>query len=106
MGHVWHYLNDFITIGTTGSGECAFNCQLMSHMCGRLGIPLAPDKCEGLTMSHFPWDRTRYNCIRGTPPKGEIEPAKVSRRVAVRGTTHTKGVGLLSRAIATCSHSR
>ncbi len=36
-------------MGASGSGECAFNAQVMSHMCERLGVPLAPEKCEGPT---------------------------------------------------------
>ena len=47
--YTWHYLDDFITIGAPNSGECAFNRSLMSHMCRRLGVPLAQDKCEGPT---------------------------------------------------------
>ncbi len=47
--YVWQYLDDYITISATGSGECALNYQLVLHMCGKLGVPLAPDKCEGPT---------------------------------------------------------
>lgn len=44
---LWHYLDDFITVGSPGSGECGFNCSLFRHMCNRLGVPLAEEKCEG-----------------------------------------------------------
>ena len=44
---LWHYLDDFITVGGPGAGECEFNCSLIRHMCNRLGVPLAEDKCEG-----------------------------------------------------------
>ncbi len=47
VGHIWHYLDDYITIGDPSSGECAFNCLLMTHTCDRLGIPVALEKCEG-----------------------------------------------------------
>ncbi len=45
--HVWHYLDDYNTVGSPDSEECALNCRLMSHICEQLGVPLAPDKCEG-----------------------------------------------------------
>ena len=31
--HIWHYLDDFITIGAPDTGECQFKCQVMSHVC-------------------------------------------------------------------------
>ena len=46
---VWHYLDDYITVGSPTSGECAFNLDLMVHLCQRLGIPLAVDKQVGPT---------------------------------------------------------
>ena len=45
--YFWHYLDDFITIGEPRSGECRFNIELLHHLCGRMGIPLTLDKCEG-----------------------------------------------------------
>ena len=39
--YLWHYLDDFITIGAAGEDECQFNCDLMSRACEILGIPLA-----------------------------------------------------------------
>ncbi len=51
VGHIWHYLDDYITTGDPSSGECAFNCQLMTHICDRLGIPVALEKCEGPSTS-------------------------------------------------------
>ena len=47
--HLQHYLDDFITVGAPDSGECNFNCQVISHFCSLLGVPLAKDKCEGPT---------------------------------------------------------
>ncbi len=44
---LWHYLDDFITVGAPNSGECEFNRGVMAHVCERLGVLLAPDKCEG-----------------------------------------------------------
>ena len=43
----WHYMDDFITIGRPGSGECTFNCELLHHLCNKLGVPLAEEKSEG-----------------------------------------------------------
>ena len=54
IDHVWHYLDDFIMLGTQGSGECAFNRDLMKHLCSQLGVPLAEDKCEGPATT-FSW---------------------------------------------------
>ena len=47
--YLWHYLDDFITIGAAGQGECRLNCDVMSQACATLGIPLASEKCEGPT---------------------------------------------------------
>ena len=44
---LWHYLDDFITVGRGGTGECELNISIFNHVCRRLGIPLAADKCEG-----------------------------------------------------------
>ena len=44
---MWHYLDNFVTIGHATSRECSFNCDLLHHVCKRLGVPLALDKCEG-----------------------------------------------------------
>lgn len=34
---LWHYLDDFITVGRAGTGECAFNNEVLHHVCKRLG---------------------------------------------------------------------
>ena len=44
---LWHYLDDFITVGRAGTGECELNISISNHVSKRLGIPLAADKCEG-----------------------------------------------------------
>ena len=44
---LWHYLDDFITVGKAGSGECEWNVAILNHVCNRLGVPLAAEKCEG-----------------------------------------------------------
>lgn len=47
--YLWHNLNDFITVGQAGTGECDFNNKVLHHVCKRLGVPLAADKCDGPT---------------------------------------------------------
>ena len=44
---LWHYLDDFITLGRADTGECEFNKAILHNTCGRPGVPLAADKCEG-----------------------------------------------------------
>ena len=44
---LWHYLDDFITIGRPHTEECAFSLHLLTELCTRLGIPLAVEKVEG-----------------------------------------------------------
>ena len=44
---LWHYLDDFITIGRPGSEECIAHLHLLIDLCIQLGIPLATEKVEG-----------------------------------------------------------
>lgn len=44
---LWHYLDDFITVGRPQTDECAFSLQLLTDLCARLGVPLAMEKIEG-----------------------------------------------------------
>ena len=37
---LWHYLDDFITIGRLDSEECTLFFQLLINLCTRLGLPL------------------------------------------------------------------
>ena len=46
---LWHYLDDFITIGRACTEECEFNKKVLHHVCTKLGVPLATDKCKGPT---------------------------------------------------------
>ena len=39
--------DDYITIGSATSNECAINKEIMTVTCGLLGTPLAQEKCEG-----------------------------------------------------------
>ena len=42
--YVWHYLDNFITVGPPGSSECQANILAMVELCKRLGMPLAEEK--------------------------------------------------------------
>ncbi len=42
-----HYLDDFITVGASGSNECRDNLKYMLAACEKLGVPVAQHKCEG-----------------------------------------------------------
>ena len=48
---VIHYLDDFLLLGSPGSGECARSLALTRATCWELGVPLAEDKIEGPTPS-------------------------------------------------------
>ena len=41
---MFHYLDDFITVGKPGSSECEIN--IMQQMCRDTGAPIEEDKCE------------------------------------------------------------
>ena len=45
--HLWHYLDDYITVGKPGCEECATNLDIMMAVCHTLGVPLASNKIEG-----------------------------------------------------------
>ena len=44
---VFHYLDDFLTLGPPGSSTCAHNLATIKEVCSTLGIPLALEKVEG-----------------------------------------------------------
>ena len=44
---VWHYLDDFVTIGPPVTTKCAAALDIMLALSDLLGIPLATDKIEG-----------------------------------------------------------
>jgi len=44
---VFHYLDDFLTLGPPGSSICANNLTTIKEVCFSLGIPLALEKVEG-----------------------------------------------------------
>ena len=48
-GVTWeiHYLDDFLTIGSSQSQECHSNVQIMQFVCENAGLPIEPLKSEG-----------------------------------------------------------
>lgn len=42
-----HYVDDFITVGRPGSGECSNNTRIMLQVFEELGAPVEEDKSEG-----------------------------------------------------------
>ena len=42
-----NYIDDFITMGASGSNECALNSATMHAACDRMGLPVQPEKDEG-----------------------------------------------------------
>ena len=47
IGHVYHYVDDFITLVAPNATECSQNSVLMHELCKELGLPAEPDKDEG-----------------------------------------------------------
>ena len=44
---IFHYLDDFITLGPPLSPQCQRNLEGIIHSCQSTGTPLEEDKCEG-----------------------------------------------------------
>eukprot|EP00731_Ephydatia_muelleri_P018931 Em0011g971a len=49
--NVFHYLDDFVVLGTPGTVECRSALDKLRSRCTDLGIPLAAHKCEGPSTS-------------------------------------------------------
>ncbi len=47
VSHLFHYLDDYITLGPPGSGEWGVNQSILLEACNALGVPVAEHKCEG-----------------------------------------------------------
>ena len=45
--HLFHYLDDFITVGPPHSNACQHNLEAINSTCQRLGVPIEPEKFEG-----------------------------------------------------------
>ena len=63
-GFMWHYLDDFITIGRAGTMKFEFNVTVLHNICKQLGVPLALDK----DMVNFPGYRDRLHSNGTTSP--------------------------------------
>ena len=47
IAHLFHYIDDFITLGTPESAVCSRNSTLMHEICKEMGLPAEPEKDEG-----------------------------------------------------------
>ena len=45
--HLFHYLDDFITVGTPASSRCATYLEIIKQACVDTGTPIEESKCEG-----------------------------------------------------------
>ena len=45
--YIFHYLDDFLTMGPPDSSMCEDNLRTLERLCEHLGVPLASDKREG-----------------------------------------------------------
>ena len=44
---VFHYLDDFVTLGPSQSDQCQCNLLTLVYTCKQVGAPLEEEKCEG-----------------------------------------------------------
>ena len=49
VGFIKHYLDDFHTVGPPNSPQCSINLATCTHLFAVWGVPLHPDKLEGLS---------------------------------------------------------
>ena len=49
--HILHYLDDFLIMRPPGTVECVQTLSTVLALCAELGVPLAPEKMEGLATS-------------------------------------------------------
>ena len=47
VGTVFHYLDDFLFLGSAGSDECACLMQGFKNLCNAIGVPIAQEKTVG-----------------------------------------------------------
>ena len=45
--HIYHYLDDFIVLGSPSTEECGAYLSTLQQVCQELGVPLAPEKQDG-----------------------------------------------------------
>ena len=46
MESVFHYLDDFIIVGTPAFDQCQADLESLERTCSRLGVPLSAHKCN------------------------------------------------------------
>lgn len=92
MGVQWvnHYIDDFITLGGSGTVECAENVRLMHLACKEVGLPFQPAQSRSLTSRLTPTRETRMPQNR----LGHIE-RKESLREERSTLTHTSSLSYL-----------
>ena len=65
--YLWHYLDDFITLGKPSMGEGEFHYRLVLEFCGRLGVPLAEERWWVQLLVWIIWELSlilrRWSCI-------------------------------------------
>ena len=68
---VWHYLDDFITIGPPATTKCAAALDIMLALSDLLGIPLATDMQDGRTgmHNHILRHHTQHTADGAAPPR-------------------------------------
>ena len=49
--HIFHYVDDYITLGSPSTQECKLNNAIMHDTCSELGLPTDPEKDEGPSSS-------------------------------------------------------
>ena len=47
--HIYHYLDDFVVLGSPSMAECSAYLSVLQRVCQELGVPLAPEKQNGPT---------------------------------------------------------
>ena len=49
IGTIFHYLDDFLFLGSSGSDECVCLMQGFQEICDTIGVPIAQEKTMGLS---------------------------------------------------------
>ena len=47
VNHLYHYLDDFVTLGAPNTEECHHNLRQIQHLFSQLNVPIAEEKLEG-----------------------------------------------------------
>lgn len=91
MQWVNHYIDDFITLGGSGTVECAENVRLMHLACKEVGLPFQPAKSCSLTSRLTPTRETRM-------PQNRL--GHIERKESLR----EEGSTLTHRSSLSCLH--